>query len=79
MDLHPQDYVSITAGFVTFTSSLVFGLGDRLLAVTLGAEETLLPRLLLYLSLLAATPVYWIHKNENMKTFVKTTFQSKHR
>ena len=69
--------MSITAGFVTFTFSLVFGLGDRLLAVTFGAEETLLPRLLLYLSLLAATPIYWIHKNEKMKTFVKTIFQSK--
>ena len=73
-----QDYVSITAGFITFTFSLLFGLVDRLLAVSFGATETLSLRLLLYLSLLAATPLYWIHKNEKIKTFVKTTFEYKH-
>ena len=73
-----QDYVSITAGFITFTFSVVFGLVDRLLAVSFGPTETLSLRLVLYLSLLAATPLYWIQKNEKIKTFVKTTFEYKH-
>ena len=73
-DLHIsmfQDHVSITAGFITFTLTLVGGILQSIVFLQFGKLETYLTRLIIKLLVFAITPVYWIHKNEKMKKYAK--------
>ena len=72
-----QDYVSISAGFVTFTSSVAVGIFVRILAVLFGTTETFLIRLFIFFVASVASPLYWIRSNEAMKQFAVDFLQFK--
>ena len=60
--------MSITAGFVTYTASLLMGVVQTIMFLNFGGRNMFYVLQLLIHSFI---PVFWVHKNEKMKKYVK--------
>ena len=64
-----QDHVSITAGFVTYTVSLITSVVQSFMFLTLEAENAFY-HCVLPLLIHAFIPMFWIYTNDNMKRYL---------
>ena len=63
--------MSITAGFITYTVCLVMAVVQTFIYLNFGGRNAFY---FLPLLVQAFIPMFWIHKNEKMKKYVKEIF-----
>ena len=64
--------MSITVGFITYTTSLVMAVVQIIIFMNFGGRKNAFYFLPLLIH--AFIPMFWIHKNEGMKHFAKEMF-----